>query len=53
MKPEISKSMLYFEHMKDVSNDLKKWYLHGDKIRVAALYQDISNFEQGEFKVSE
>ncbi|KAI5404665.1 hypothetical protein KIW84_051720 [Lathyrus oleraceus] len=47
------KSVLYIEHMVAIWNDLKERYLQGDKVRVAALYQDILNFKQRELKVSD
>lgn len=40
------------ENVVGVWNDLKERCLQGDSIRVAALYQDISNFKQGDLRVS-
>lgn len=53
MKPQITESVLYIKHMVAIWNDLKERYLKGDKVRVAALYQDILNFKQRELKVSD
>ncbi|XP_058776229.1 uncharacterized protein LOC131650541 [Vicia villosa] len=53
MKPQITESVVFIENAVDVWNDLKERYLQGDIIRVAALYQDLSNFKQGNLKVSE
>lgn len=37
----------------DVWNDLKKRYMQGDRVRVATLYQDISNFKKKDLKIPE
>ncbi|XP_045809708.1 uncharacterized protein LOC123904057 [Trifolium pratense] len=53
MKPQVAESVVYIENAVDVWNDLKERYLQGDRVRVATLYQDISNFMEGSLKVSE
>ncbi|MCI41998.1 flavonol sulfotransferase-like protein, partial [Trifolium medium] len=47
MKPQVAESVVYIENAIDVWNDLKERYLQGDRVRVATLYQEISNFKQG------
>lgn len=53
MKSHIAKSVVYFKNVIEFRNDLKERYLQGDRVRVAPLYQDISNFKQGGLKIYE
>jgi hypothetical protein len=51
MKPQVAESVVYIENAMDVWKDLKERYLQGDRVRVATLYQEISNFKQGNARV--
>lgn len=43
IKPQIVESVFYIEHVVDIWNNLKECYLQGDRVRVVALHQNISN----------
>ncbi|GAU31058.1 hypothetical protein TSUD_214940 [Trifolium subterraneum] len=53
MKPQVAESVVYIENAMDVWKDLKERYLQGDRVRVSTLYQEISNFKQGNARVSD
>ena len=45
--------MVFIDNFVDVRNDLRDRFRRGDKIRVAQLYQEISNLKQGSKKISD
>ncbi|PNY16332.1 retrovirus-related Pol polyprotein from transposon TNT 1-94, partial [Trifolium pratense] len=49
----LAKKCCLHENAVDVWKDLKERCLQGDRVRVATLYQEISNFKQGNSRVSD
>lgn len=53
VNPSIAQSVLHVDRAKDLWNELKRRFSHGDPHRISALHDEIANLKQGAFTVTD